>query len=147
MGKLPELASGWLTYEVIMRDDEGEHAITPFSDALAVSGALPINALNKIRIVQELGWPTAKRDLTDDYGHPLIVKKDDIVWLLKCKPSCWRLYFYVWKNENEKRIIYLRAVCKKQDAEDPSDAVEARKIYDGIGPRGSGITIFEFPAD
>src|SRR5580693_8274786 len=99
MGQPPKLSSGWLTYEVIMRDDEGKHAITPFSGALAISGVLPINALNRIRIVQELGWPAAKRVLTDDNGHPLIVRKDNVVWLLKCKPSCWRLYFYVWKNQ------------------------------------------------
>jgi hypothetical protein len=145
MAELRDLSSGWLTYEVFQRDSHGEHAITPFSDALAVSGILPISAINKMRMVQDLGWPAAKRVLTDDYGHALIVKKDEVVWLLKCKPSCWRLYFYVWENAKDKRIIYLHAVCKKQDAEDPGDAAEARSVHDGIWPGGSAITLFDFP--
>ena len=75
----------------------------------------------------------------------MIVKKDDHIWLLKCKPACWRLYFYVWTNEKSKRIIYVHAVCKKTDEEDPSDAREARRVFDGIRPGGSAIRLFEFP--
>jgi hypothetical protein len=144
-----DLSSGWITYEVYQRDSKGNFGITPFSDTLASSGTLPTQAITKMRNVQTLGWPEAKRVLKDDYGHPLVVPKDEVIWLLKCKPSCWRLYFCVWKggkeNEKEKRIIYLYAVCKKQDDEDPADAIEARRVYDGIRPGGSGITLFEFP--
>jgi hypothetical protein len=97
-------------------------------------------------MVQELGWPSAKRCLKDDHGHPLVVKKDSVIWLLKCKPTCWRLYFCVHENGNDKRIIYVHAVCKKTDKEDPSDAVKARRIADGLRPGGSAVTPFEFPA-
>jgi len=51
------LASGWITYEVYQRDAEGNHSITPFSDALAVSGRIPKPAINKMRLVQDHGWP------------------------------------------------------------------------------------------
>jgi hypothetical protein len=51
----------------------------------------------------------------------------------------------VWKNEKDKRIIYVHAVCKKTGAEDPNDAAEARRIYDGIGKGGRAITPFDFP--
>jgi hypothetical protein len=146
MAEPRDLSSGWITYEVLQRDGQGEYTITPFSEALASSGTLPTNAITKMRLVQYHGWPAAMRELKDDYGRLRIVKKDDVVWLLKCKPSCWRLYFYVRKNENEKCIIYLHAVCKKKDTEDPGDAAEARKVHDGIGPGGSAITPFEFPA-
>ncbi len=139
------LSSGWITYEVFKRDGQGNYTITPFSDCLAISGSIPTQAITKMRMVQELGWPEAKRVLTDDHGHPLIVRKDEVIWLLKCKPSCWRLYFYVWKNGKEKRIIYVHAICKKKDAEDPSDATEARSVHDGIQRGGSAITLFEFP--
>src|SRR6267154_4998287 len=98
MAEWRDLSSGWITYEVLQRDSQGEHTIMPFSTALAVSGTTPTQAINKIRHVQALGWPVAKRELKDNHGHPLIVKKDDIIWLLKCKPSCWRLYFYVWED-------------------------------------------------
>lgn len=94
-----------------------------------------------MRMVQTLGWPEACRVLKDDHGHRLVVQKDEVIWLLKCKPSCWRLYFYV----NQKRIIYLLAICKKTGAEDPRHATEARRIYDRVRPGGSGITAFEFP--
>lgn len=140
-----DLSSGWTTFEVIERDEGGTLSITPFSDTLAASGAIAVQPVNKIRMVQEIGWPEAKRRLKDNNGHPLVVKKDDVIWLLKCKPSCWRLYFYVYQNGNVKRIIYLHAVCKKADKEDPGDAIEARRIADRIRPGGSGITAFEFP--
>ena len=137
-GTNPDLSSGWTTYEIYERNAEGEYEKTPFSAALAGSGVLAKPAVTKMRMVQALGWPEAKRVLKDDQGRPLVVKKDDVIWLLKCKPSCWRLYFYV----NTQRIVYLLAVCKKNDKEDPKNAVEARRIYEGR----SGITAFEFPA-
>lgn len=58
---------------------------------------------------------------------------------------CWRLYFYVWKNNKDKRIIYVHAICKKTDQEDQGDAIKARRVADGIRPGGSAITRFEFP--
>jgi hypothetical protein len=102
-------------------------------------------------MLQALGFPEARRVFKDGRGHPLVVKKDEAIWLLKCKPSCWRLYFYVWEsekeNEKEKRIIYVHAVCKKRDGEDPHAAAKARRIFEGIHPGGSRITTFQFPAD
>lgn len=68
-----------------------------------------------------------------------------MIWLLKCKPTCWRLYFYVYENGKDKRIIYVYAVCKKSDKEDANDAIKARRIADEIRPGGSAITPFEFP--
>src|SRR5580658_10010677 len=100
-----DLTSGWTTYEVYERNAQGEHELTPFSAALASSGALAKPAITKMRMIQTIGWPEAKRVMKDNHGHHLVVKKDGVIWLLKCKPSCWRLYFYV----NQKRIIYLLA--------------------------------------
>ena len=91
----------WETYEVAEPNGDGEHSY-PFSEALAVSGGPPpVQAITKIRMLQAIGWPTAKNQLKDNLGKPLVVKKDDRIWLLKCKPSCWRLYFYVWDNETK----------------------------------------------
>jgi hypothetical protein len=146
MAKRGDLTSGWKTYEVFQRDGLGNHAITPFSDALATSGRISAQPITKMRMVQELGWPEAKRCLKDNNGHPLVVRKDNVIWLLKCKPNCWRLYFYVYQSGKDKRIIYVHAVCKKSDQEDEHDAVEARRIANAIGPSGSAITPFEFPA-
>lgn len=140
-----DLSSGWISSEVLQKDVHGNHTITPFSDALCASGTMPIQAINKMRMVQDLGWPKAKHVFKDKHGHPLIVKKDEVIWLLKCKPKCWRLYFYVWKSKTEKRLIYVHAVCKQSDAEDPGNTIAARRIADGIRPGESAITAFRFP--
>ncbi len=70
-----DLSSGWKTYEVLGRDGLGNHTITPFSDCLATSGKILAQPIIKMRKVQEIGWPEAKRVLKDGHGHPLIVKR------------------------------------------------------------------------
>ena len=97
-------------------------------------------------MVQQHGWPEAKDAMKDGLGRRRIVKKGRNIWLLKCKPSCWRLYFYVWENKGDKRIIYVLAVCKQRDEEDPNDAAEAQRIFEDIAARRSAITQFEFPS-
>jgi hypothetical protein len=146
MAKTRDLSSGWITYEVCEKDGDGNATTRPFSVALvAGSGTSPKPPVTKMRMVQTIGWPEAKRVLKDDHGHPLVVKKDDVIWLLKCKPHCWRLYFYVYESAKQKAIIYLLAICKKGDEEDPADVTEARRIYDDIGARRSAVIAFEFP--
>jgi hypothetical protein len=145
MAKRVSRSLGWRTYEVLQRDSNGKHTITPFSDALAISGGAPVQPIKKMGMLEEIGWPEAKRCLKDDNGKPLIVKKNDPIWLLKCKPTCWRLYFYVWENDKDKRIIYVHAICKKTTKEDSGDAIKAKRIVDGIRSGGSAITAFEFP--
>ena len=137
--------SGWVSYEVVQKDSDGNHAICPFSVALATSGTIQAQPLRKMSMVQEIGWPEAKRRLKDDQGRSLIVKKDEVIWLLKCKPTCWRLYFYVWEESEDKRIIYVHAVCKKADREYPGDVAEAKRIADEIRRGESCISKFEFP--
>src|SRR5690242_14111728 len=91
------------TYEVCHRDSAGEFTQTPFSDELARSGVLSGNAIKKMRLLEQQvrtdGWDVGRRSLKDGKGRQLVVRKDDLIWLLKCKPSCWRLYFYVSKSE------------------------------------------------
>ena len=73
-------SSGWESFEVCERDGDGKVCVaTPVSDTLGASGTLPTQALTKMRMIEELGWPEARRCLKDDYGHPLIVAKDDLI--------------------------------------------------------------------
>ena len=139
-----EPLSGWISYEVCWW--AGEELVTPFTEALSVSGKLAKQAVTKMRMVQHHGWPEARDQLKDNKGRKLIVPKDDVIWLLKCKPSCWRLYFYVFQKEEVKRLIYLYAVCKRRDEENRNDAIFARRVADSIRPGGSSITEFDFPA-
>jgi hypothetical protein len=140
------LTSGWITYEIFEKDSDGNPTINSFSLALAASGSIPTQAVKKMRMAQDLGWPEAKRSLKDDRGRPLIVKKDDVIWLLKCKPKCWRLYFYVYEKAEDRRIVYVYAVCKKANKEDPNDAIKARRIADTLRRGGSAIRAFKFPS-
>jgi phage-related protein len=81
-------------------------------------------------MVEEVGWPKAL-DLRFGLGKKRkrrIVKKDDFIYILKCTPDCWRLYFYV--DLERKYFVYVHAVCKKQDEEDPADVGTARQRYD-----------------
>ncbi len=132
------LSSRTTSYEIVHKTTE----YRPFSETLASSGVLAVQATNKMRMLQDLGWPVARYGLKDNRGKRIVVKKDDVIWLLKCKPSCWRLYFYVYEKGNERWIIYVYAVCKKRDEEDPQDTITARSIADARGP----IAIFTFPA-
>src|SRR5258708_16257070 len=95
-----DLSSGCKTYEIYEKDSGRR----PFSEALASSGRTAVQPINKMRMLQDLGWPRASLQLKDSYGKYRIVRKDDLIWLLKCKPSCWRLYFYVFENGNDKYI-------------------------------------------
>lgn len=137
-------SSGWATYEIIHRDDAGAFSQMPFTEELTASGKAPVQAIQKMRMLQELGLKEAQAALKDKNGKKLVVKKDGRIWLLKCKPSCWRLYFYA--DENVKQIVYVYAVCKKQNKEDPADEKKAQRVADRIRPGGSGITAFQFPA-
>src|SRR5437899_2347270 len=115
MGEKEPPAAKWVTYEVIVRDASGDPSITPFSGGLTSAGQVLGRVLRRMRMLQDLGLPAARLHMKDKDGRRLIVSKDDRIWLLKCKPTCWRLYFYVYKSGSENRIIYVWAVCKKQD--------------------------------
>ncbi len=123
-----DTSSGWITYELVRVDKHGNVVARPFSDALASSGRLPLQATTRMAIVEELGWPAAQMLRYGKKGKKRIVKKDDAIYLLKCAPHCWRLYFYV--RPESKGFVYVHAVCKKQDAEDAADTTVARKRFD-----------------
>jgi hypothetical protein len=136
----------WGTYQVAMKTKDAGRIETPFFEQLSVGGKSAVQPINKMQLIQTLGWEEARRTLKDDKGRKVIVKKDDLIWLVKCKPSCWRLYCYVYENGETHQIIYVHAVCKKKDDEDPGDLTTARRIADDIGSRARSIAAFEFPS-
>lgn len=145
------MISAWTTYEILLRDADGKLDAAgerPFSNDLAGDGDPVQTAIQKMRLLQHHGWPDARLNLKDKRGKLLIDRADDEdpkIWILKCKPSCWRLYFCVYSDT--KRIVYLYAVCKKRPDRDPADSVRARHRFDGFGgSRRSGIARFDFPA-
>lgn len=143
----------WESYEVVLRGVDGEldPGQTPFSNELFSGDGDPIvTALTKMWLVQLHGWPKARLVLKGPKGKPLIDRADDKeppIWILKCKPSCWRLYFHVYAER--ARIAYLYAKCKKRTSRDAEDSANARRLVERIGPRssgGNGLVRFKFPS-
>src|SRR2546421_9936930 len=107
----------WETFELARRLDDGE-VERRLSDKLA-SGD-PIDAaqvIGKMWLAQHHGWPKAKTVMRGKDGEGLIERADDKeppIWILKGKPGCWRLYFYIHYHQDKKRIIYVHQTVKKK---------------------------------
>ena len=138
----------WVSYEVVLRASDGrlDPERRPFSAALSKGGDQITTALTKMWLVGYHGWPHAILALVDDRRKPLIQRADDAepeIWILKAKPTCWRLYFYVYKEK--QRLAYLHACCKKKNARDQTDCDIARTLFRSIGgARGHGLIEFHF---
>jgi hypothetical protein len=136
-----EPPQSWQSYELVFFDSDGNEK-RPFSDDLARSS----DRLQTLRImsrVEDLGWPEAQKlTVGKKERKQRIVKKDDFIHLLKCTPPCWRFYFYV--HEPTSRFVYVHGVCKKQDSENPGDAVTARQRYDKRA--SGGLRRIAFPS-
>jgi len=119
------LDSGWKSYEFIEVDDSGRYMSDPVTDAFELHSAQKGEALKRMQRVEDRGWPDAEETMyvrgkagkkkaivrPDDEGYPEI-------WVLKCSPHAWRLYFYIWEKGDDKRIIYLHALFKKRIGDD-----------------------------
>lgn len=109
---------------------------------MASSGDPIETAIGKMKLLQALGLPEGFRSLT-------IAKADDrkpTVYILKCKPCCWRLYFYTCSGSaTDKRIVYLHAKCKKKTKQDPEDAKHARAALSALDAGRMRIVRFQFP--
>jgi len=135
----------WRSYHVVTRGADGtlESGETPFLDELGSGDGDPTEtAINKMRLLQAHGMPEATWCIKNSKGKALVDRADDkepAIWILKCWPGCWRLYFYVHRvSDDDNRIVYLHAKCKKKQQRDSADSIYARRLYNGIGPGGSG---------
>jgi len=149
MAELEE-ASQWSVYEAVPRGADGscdESSRRPFSEELADGGDPLVTVVTKVGLLQAHGWPDARRAMKDKRGHTLLARCDDEepeLWLLKCKPSCWRLYFCVYPKT--KRFVFLHAKCKKKNEEDAANATRARRRLRLLARAGgSCIVAFELP--
>ncbi len=142
----------WVTLEVIERDENGDlvdEGNRPFSEALLAGGDQFTSAIGLMWTLQFHGWPKARQVMKDGAGRARIVlagEKNGVqIWMLKAKPSCWRLYFHVY--ENSTQFLFLHSYCKKKTDQDAGQEKKARRILDRIGTRPSnfGAVRFEFP--
>lgn len=142
--------AAWASFEVVLRGRDGklDPKAKPFSGVLfSGDGDEITTALQKMRLAQTHGWPDARLYLKDKRGKPLVDRADDEkeppIYLLKCKPGCWRLYFYV--DSAAHRFTYLSAKCKKKQEREASDSVRARNAYNNFVARNHGLVEFRFP--
>jgi hypothetical protein len=78
----------------------------------------PIQVVQKLTLLEALGWPDATASLD-------IEKLDASLFVLKCKPTCWRVYFAV--EVAQRLFILADAVCKKKWKRNPNDRKTASK--------------------
>jgi hypothetical protein len=143
----------WETFEVVDKAKSGPGSV-PFSEELNGHGDPLGGALGKMWTVGFHGPHEARRKMLwkkKKRTTPLIIRADDFdppVWVLKAKPDCWRLFFYVYENQEKGQhwIVYLKAICKKKNkAAYKAEASKARtRLPSGASSR-YGIRPFRFP--
>ena len=104
----------WNIWEI---QDENDR--TPVSDALTRHHQDPKFVLRKLRLLQALGWPEAAQSLE-------ISNVGSDVYVLKCKPKDWRIYFSVLSDG----ALLLLAVQKKKWSSDPNDQPKAKRLLE-----------------
>lgn len=111
---------GWKSFEFVEVDEVGAFSDDPVTGALRLHSAQADRAIAKMQRLEDRGWPDAEASMyvPGRTRKKAIVQPDrqkyPEVWLLKCTPHAWRLYFYIWENGDDKRIIYLHALYKKR---------------------------------
>jgi hypothetical protein len=105
------------------------------------------NIFSELRLLQAAGCPPDRLrgapevEIVDRYVNGTLRIP---VWVLKAKPSGWRLYFYV--RDREQRIIeFLHAVRKKRWKRDPADFERCARILDGVVAGDTESDTLEIP--
>lgn len=120
-------ASDWTSWELRTKQPEGESGADwaprwPVQKELAkATGQDMATIFARMRVLEAHKFPP---DLPYVEYEPCD-KKKPLVYVLKCKPTCWRLYFSADRQREE--FLYLLAVCKKQWPRDSDDCRVARK--------------------
>jgi hypothetical protein len=107
----------------------------PVTEELQVRGSSTDTkqALSRLRLLKAHGWPAPGRSLD-------IEAVGSGIYVLKCKPGFWRLYFSV--IDRQRRILLLLAVTKKKWKRNPHDLAKAsRRLGDYQGGRARSCEI------
>ena len=107
--------------------------------AVALSKAPRLNrnrliALRKILLLPTDEWPNPRR--------AEVQRVEDGIFVLKAKPSQWRIYFA--PIDAEQRFILLLAVEKKKDERNPNDIGIAKRLLDAYRTRQAGAVPITF---
>jgi hypothetical protein len=111
--------SDWTLWE-IEYEREGGSVDRPVTDELLARGSSTETkqAISKLRLLKAHGWPVPGGSLD-------IETVASGMYVLKCKPGFWRLYFSV--IDPRRRILLLLAVAKKKWKRNPNDLTKASR--------------------
>jgi hypothetical protein len=65
-------------------------------------------------------------------------------YVLKAKPTGWRLYFMIQSRE-QREVVFLYAVCKKEDRRDPEDFHRCCRIFKKLESGRCRLAALELP--
>jgi len=113
--------SDWTLWE-IEYEREGGSVDRPVTEELLAPGSSTDTkqAISKLRLLKAHGWPVPRGSLD-------IAAVSSGMYVLKCKPGFWRLYFSV--IDPQRRILLLLAVAKKKWKRNPNDLAKASRRY------------------
>jgi hypothetical protein len=127
----------WTIWEIVFPGGAETRGEYPFAEELLSGrGDRVVSPIQKMRLLAQHGERARQSGLD-------VVRADDKtpeIHILKCKPSCWRLYYHV--QSTEKRFVFLRAKCKKKGPQDREDVKIARRRLTKAHAR---IRPFPFP--
>lgn len=111
--------SDWTLWE-IEYEREGGSVDRPVTEELLAPGSSTNTkqAVAKLRLLKAHGWPVPRGSLD-------IEAVSSGMYVLKCKPGFWRLYFSV--IDSQRRILLLLAVAKKKWKRNPNDLAKASR--------------------
>lgn len=120
----PVAAKGWEVVELLLRPDSEPQRDYVVSDFLEEANSKELIQIKKqLRLLAAAGIPP-DQELTKPDIEPWIRRckwatKDSEIWVLKCKPSRWRIYFLA--DPASKRAVALLTVSKKRDDRNTED--------------------------
>lgn len=100
---------------------------------LRVSGCPPDRSRSTL-IIEHLGKHRMER-----------LDRDVHYWVLKCKPTTWRLYFYV-VDRDARHIEFLFAVDKRTQKRDPEDAKRCIRILKKVDSGATQSKVIDIPS-
>lgn len=126
--------SDWTLWEIEYQR-EGGSVERPVTEELLARGSSTDTkqAISKLRLLKAHGWPVPRGSLD-------IEAVSSGMYVLKCKPGFWRLYFSV--IDPERRILLVLAVAKKKRKRNPNDLAKAsRRLGDYQGGRARSCEV------
>jgi hypothetical protein len=139
----PDADGDWELLELARRDRR------PCSDAYCDANHRELaNVLRQLSLLRAAGCPPE-----DGRGHPNYEKigkcpfegRAVSVYVLKAKPSSWRLYFFVADRQG-RRIVFLHSVSKKRDKRDPQDLVRCETLLRDLERGAYTLEAVEIPS-